>query len=100
MLIAGVLCKRIISMLDERFPQMFHLCSPGMWQIMDSTVVHEMCTDFVEGTARIYEARLHRDQSEGKIIDYKRIADSGYHVISKDAITSKDTKVTDVLRMY
>lgn len=47
----------------------------------------------MEGTARIYEARLHREESAGKIIDYKRIADSGYQVLSREAITSKDTKV-------
>lgn len=28
-LIAGVLCKRIVSMLTESYPQLFHYCPPG-----------------------------------------------------------------------
>ena len=51
-------------------------------------------TELVEGTARITEARLNREQSEGKIIDYWRDGDSGYRLISYDAINCKEAKVS------
>ena len=50
-------------------------------------------TELVESTARITEARLNREQSEGKIIDYQRVGDCGYRVISYDAINCKEAKV-------
>ena len=49
--------------------------------------------EFVEGTARITEARLNRERSEGNIIDYQRIKDSGYKVIQRDAFNSREHKV-------
>ena len=49
--------------------------------------------EFVDGTARITEARLHRDQSEGRIVHYERHGDSGFSVIPREAFISVDTKV-------
>ena len=49
--------------------------------------------EFVEGTARITEARLSRERSEGKIIDFQRIRDSGYKVVSKISLSSRENKV-------
>ena len=52
--------------------------------------------EFVEGTARINEARLHREQSEGRIIHYERHGDTGFAVIRKEAFTVRDFKVVIV----
>ena len=50
-------------------------------------------TEFIEGTARITEARLNREQSEGRIIYYNRVGDSGFRVVPKGAFTSWEHKV-------
>ena len=49
--------------------------------------------EFLKGIARIQEARYNREQSEGKIIDYHRVGDSGYRVIMREAITTHKAKV-------
>ena len=49
--------------------------------------------EILEGTARITEARLNREQSEGKILAYERVKDFGYKVISYEAINCKEAKV-------
>ena len=62
-----------------------------------TTCVHKHacfpCTEFLEGIARIQEARYNREQSEGKIIDYHRVGDSGYRVIMREAVTTRKAKV-------
>ena len=49
-------------------------------------------TDTVEGMARITEARLRREVSEGKIVDFRR-SDGGFDVIRKESMNRQETKV-------
>ena len=42
--------------------------------------------------ARITEARLRREVSEGKIVDFRR-SDGGFDVIRKEAMNRQETKV-------
>uniref|UniRef100_A0A1X7SGD2 Uncharacterized protein n=1 Tax=Amphimedon queenslandica TaxID=400682 RepID=A0A1X7SGD2_AMPQE len=80
-LICGVLASQITNLLVESYPKLFHYCHP----------------EFVEGTARITEARLHREQSEGRIIHYERHGDTGFAVIPREAFTSDNSKGKHVL---
>ena len=57
-------------------------------------------SEFVEGTARIIEARLHREQSEGRIIHYERHGDTGFAVIPREAFTSDSSKVNYQIKMH
>ena len=61
----------------------------GYCNIVLLTAILEM----LEGTARITEARLNREQSEGKILAYERVKDLGYKVIPHEAINCKEAKV-------
>ena len=49
--------------------------------------------DTVEGVARVTEARLKREVSEGKIIDFRR-SEVGFDVIRMEAMNSKQNKVS------
>ena len=61
-----------------------------------NSIVIAIHLEILESTARITEARLNREQSEGKIIHYQRLQDLGYRVITSDAITCKEAKVSSV----
>lgn len=80
-IICGVLAEQITTILAESYPKMFYHCR----------------TEFIEGTARITEARLNREQSEGRIIYYNRVGDSGFRVVPKGAFTSWEHKGKHVL---
>lgn len=60
---------------------------------------HFLFVEFVEGTARITEARLHREQSEGRIIHYERHGDTGFAVIPRAAFTSDNSRVTIIMHL-
>ena len=53
-----------------------------------------LTSDTVEGVARITEARLKREVSEGKIIDFRR-SEVGFDVIRIEAMNSKQNKASD-----
>ena len=55
-------------------------------------VPRPLTSDTVEGVARITEARLKREVSEGKIIDFQR-SEVGFDVIRAEAMNSKQNKV-------
>ena len=48
----------------------------------------------MEEVARVTEARLKRDVSEGKIVDFWRTED-GFEFIRTDAISTKESKVNN-----
>ncbi len=54
-----------------------------------------MLSDRIEGAVRLTEARLRRELTEGKIIDFIR-TDGGFEVIRLDAIKSRRNKVNMV----
>lgn len=51
-------------------------------------------TDHVEGVARLTEARLRRDVTEGKIVDFRHI-EGGFEVVRVEAITQTQNKVSN-----
>lgn len=55
--------------------------------------------DIVEGMARITEARLRRDVSEGKIVDFQR-SNGGFEVIRREALNGHESKVRAQLCKY
>ncbi|XP_064405216.1 disks large homolog 5-like isoform X2 [Halichondria panicea] len=71
-LVFGALCDQVVSLLLESYPTLFYACP----------------TEYVEGAARITEARLGRDPT---IIDFRRRR-SGYELYRADAISSPDSK--------
>ena len=50
-------------------------------------------SDNVEGVVRLTEARLRRDLSEGKIVDFRRSDSGGFEVVRVEAITGPKNKV-------
>ena len=46
----------------------------------------------MEGVARITEARLRRDVSEGRIVDFQR-SDGGFEVVRREALNGHESKV-------
>ncbi len=95
-IICGVLANRIADSLTESYPGMYYQCKNG-WSLCNKNSYYYFddcsCSEFLEGTARITEARLNRERSEGKIIDYQRVKDSGYRVISNISFSSRENKV-------
>ncbi len=49
--------------------------------------------DHIEGVVRLTEARLRRDLSEGRIVDFRHI-DGGFEVVRVEAITQTKFKVS------
>jgi len=74
-LIFGALADQVVASLLESYPNLFYRCP----------------TDTVEGMARITEARLRRDVSEGKIVDFQR-SNVGFEVIRREALNGHESK--------
>ncbi len=49
--------------------------------------------EYVQGVARLTEARLSRDMAEGRVIDFRRSESTGFEVIRTTAITETRHKV-------
>lgn len=48
--------------------------------------------DHIEGVSRLTEARLRRDVTEGKIVDFRHV-EGGFEVVRMEAVTQTENKV-------
>ena len=51
-----------------------------------------LSSDFVEGAVRLTEARLRREVTEGKIVDFRRV-EGGFEIMRVEAVSGAKNKV-------